>query len=49
MKALKAHRWPGNIRQLQHTIERGVLLTENAEINVADLNLSIAPSLQELC
>lgn len=48
MKALKNHRWPGNIRQLQHTIERGVLLTENAEINVADLNLSISPSLQEL-
>ncbi|MFT4668092.1 MAG: transcriptional regulator with PAS, ATPase and Fis domain, partial [Gammaproteobacteria bacterium] len=48
IKVLKTHRWPGNIRELQHTIERGVLLTETEEINIADLNLSVAPSLQEL-
>jgi len=26
MRSLKAHRWPGNIRELENTIERGVIL-----------------------
>jgi DNA-binding NtrC family response regulator len=37
---LKAHRWPGNIRELQHTIERGVILAEGDEIKVNDFNLT---------
>lgn len=48
LKTLKVHRWPGNIRELQHTIERGVLLTESDEITVTDFNLNLAPSLQDL-
>jgi len=48
MEALSAHQWPGNIRELQHTIERGVILSEGAQIETDDLNLSLAPNLQSL-
>ena len=27
MEALKRHDWPGNIRELQNVIERGVIMT----------------------
>lgn len=37
--ALQTHRWPGNIRQLRHTIERAVLLAEGPVICVSDLSL----------
>lgn len=29
MQALKQYKWPGNIRELENMIERGVILTEN--------------------
>jgi DNA-binding NtrC family response regulator len=31
--------WPGNIRELDHTIERGVLMSRGKRIEVADLGL----------
>jgi len=31
------HRWPGNVRQLEHAIERAVLLSEGIEIGLDDL------------
>jgi two-component system response regulator AtoC len=37
MAALMAHRWPGNIRELENLIERSVLLCENDTISLADL------------
>lgn len=36
-QALLGHRWPGNIRELEHTIERGVLVAPGDEIRLADL------------
>lgn len=38
-RALVAHRWPGNIRELSHTIERAVVLASGEAIDVADLGL----------
>jgi len=35
-KALRAHHWPGNIRELQNVLERAVILARN-EITMADL------------
>ncbi len=32
--------WPGNIRELQHVIERAVIMTDGSEINEGDLQLS---------
>ena len=38
-KLLKRHNWPGNIRELENTIERAVLLTEGPLVRVDDLRL----------
>ena len=37
-KLLKYH-WPGNIRELQHTIEKAVILNESGELGPADFFL----------
>jgi two-component system response regulator HydG len=34
---LRGHRWPGNVRELAHTIERLVLLAQDAQVRVDDL------------
>ena len=39
MSALTLHDWPGNVRELEHAIERAVVLSEGADIDVADLSL----------
>jgi DNA-binding NtrC family response regulator len=39
MAALQNHAWPGNIRELQHVVERAVLLAEHEEILERDLQL----------
>src|SRR6185503_10097816 len=40
--ALLAHAWPGNIRELKNVITRAVLLTEEAELTAAALDLPAA-------
>ena len=37
LAALKSHEWPGNIRELEHIIERAVLLGKGATIGLDDL------------
>ncbi len=37
LAALKSHDWPGNIRELEHTIERAVLLGKGELIGLEDL------------
>lgn len=32
LKRMKEHTWPGNIRELQHTVEKAVILCDNKEI-----------------
>jgi DNA-binding NtrC family response regulator len=39
LQALLNHPWPGNIRELDHAVERGVLMTERAAVRTADLGL----------
>ncbi len=41
---LNAHHWPGNVREIQHTIERGVIMSDGNEIKASDFNLSDIPS-----
>ena len=36
IKQLQNYRWPGNIRELQHIIERAVIMTETGVINPKD-------------
>lgn len=38
--ALESYAWPGNIRELQHVVERSVLLAQHAQISEHDLQLN---------
>ena len=38
-RALIEYAWPGNIRELEHTIERAVLLAHGEQVQAEDLNL----------
>jgi two-component system, NtrC family, response regulator HydG len=37
MEVIRAHEWPGNVRQLQHSMERAVLLAEGRKIEPGDI------------
>jgi DNA-binding NtrC family response regulator len=40
MQVLLNHRWPGNIRELDHAVERAVLMARDKVVRVADLGLN---------
>lgn len=42
--AILAYGWPGNIRELQHAMERGVLLAPEQEVLVTDLGIASEPA-----
>ncbi|MCX7029674.1 MAG: sigma-54 dependent transcriptional regulator [Spirochaetes bacterium] len=42
MKVLTSYHWPGNIRELENTLERAVLMAEGDSITTEDLNLFFA-------
>jgi len=44
LRALLDHPWPGNIRELEHAIERGLLLAQGAAITLADLPPELTPA-----
>ncbi len=37
VKKLEGHRWPGNIRELRHTVEKAVIMAEGARVAADDL------------
>jgi DNA-binding NtrC family response regulator len=41
MQALLDHPWPGNIRELDHSVERGVLMAQASVIRLGELGLRI--------
>ncbi|MGB4972653.1 MAG: helix-turn-helix domain-containing protein, partial [Cyclobacteriaceae bacterium] len=41
---LKKYPWPGNIRELQHAIERAVILTDGKVIDSAELLINSIPA-----
>ena len=40
IRKLREYPWPGNIRELQHTLEKAVILTENAVLQPEDFYLN---------
>src|SRR6185436_11988963 len=52
MQLLLGHAWPGNIRELDHAIERAVLMAQGEQVRAADLGLrgstAAAPRLEDL-
>ena len=44
---LQKYRWPGNIRELAHVIERGVVMSRGDLIDVDDLPLEIRAPVSE--
>ena len=43
LRLLKGYHWPGNIRELENTIERAVLMAETETITPEDLSLPFKP------
>jgi len=41
LQALLDHPWPGNIRELDHAVERGVLMAQGTSIRMGELGLRI--------
>ncbi len=52
LQALRSHAWPGNVRQLDHAVERGVLMAQGRLLRAADLGLrragEAAPRIEEM-
>ncbi len=48
MQELKKYPWPGNIRELQHAIERAVIMSDSEEIQPGDLFLQMGDKEQEM-
>jgi Nif-specific regulatory protein len=42
MAALRAHSWPGNVRQLQNEVERAVILSDGGAVGVEQLRVPAA-------
>ena len=40
MNKLSKYDWPGNIRELQHTIERAVIMSDGKQLKVSDMNIN---------
>ena len=40
LQAMLGYKWPGNIRELEHLVERAVILCEEIEIGVVDMRFS---------
>ncbi len=47
LKRLEKHHWPGNIRELQHAVERAVIMSESNVLQPNDFFLSTGDKLQE--
>src|SRR5881409_418154 len=43
-KLLMRYNWPGNIRELENSIERAILMTEGSQISSVDLRLGEVPT-----
>lgn len=44
MKRLRSYSWPGNIRQLEHTVEKALIMSDSDILHARDFDLHEAPA-----
>ena len=42
LQAIEAHRWPGNIRELENCLKRAAIMADGSQITAEDLNLAVS-------
>ena len=47
LSRMHKHTWPGNIRELQHAIERAVILSSGNVLQPEDFNFNVSPTKEE--
>ncbi len=47
LSRMHKHTWPGNIRELQHAIERAVILSSGSVLQPEDFNFNVSPVKEE--
>ena len=47
MQVIEAHTWPGNVREMENTLKRAVIMSDGPHISQEDLGLSTQPKEQE--
>ena len=47
LSRMHKHTWPGNIRELQHALERAVILSSGNVLQPEDFNLNVSPIKEE--
>jgi DNA-binding NtrC family response regulator len=47
MTRMHKHNWPGNIRELQHAIERAVILSNGSVLQPEDFNFNVSPGKED--
>jgi two-component system NtrC family response regulator len=40
LQAIEAHPWPGNVREMENTIKRAVIMSDGPKVSLADLGLA---------
>ncbi len=48
MRRLQQYEWPGNIRELQHAIERAVIMSDGKSLKISDFQFLVKDSPEEL-
>ncbi len=41
LRAIEAHRWPGNIREMENCLKRAAIMADGSQITVEDLSLAV--------
>lgn len=47
MQAIEAHAWPGNVREMENTIKRAVIMSDGPQISLEDLGLAATSAATE--
>jgi two-component system NtrC family response regulator len=47
IKAIEAHHWPGNVREMENCIKRAVIMADGPQISVEDIGLSTSDIVEE--